>query len=235
MFELFKSDEQKAIDKFWRSEMGKRLASHNEKYFGPGAVWDKFTPESKGKFTGWLVERIFTVYQAADPFAATRLELAAMVYAHAELTVLNQEPLTQPSRFVSGELYKHIRACTPHCNELAEELWRNPQSSDKELYQYARQRSVYFNYMLNGINLLRYEFDDFAGGAGRDWMRPFSRSMMIWKEDTYRSKIGLPTLLDDEILRALPHSTFFEIVRSGARNPLFEWENDYGSHEAAST
>ena len=57
---------------------------------------------------------------------------------------------------------------------------------------------------------------------------------MIWQEDTFRSKINHPTLFDDKIMRALKHSTFFELVRAGARNPLFEWENNYGNHETAS-
>ncbi len=98
---------------------------------------------------------------------------------------------------------------------------------------YARERSIYYNYVLNGINLLRYDLDDFAGGTERDWLRPFVKSMLIWHEDTYRSKIALPTLFEDKIIRALPHSNFFNLVHDGVRNPLFEWELKFGSHEKA--
>ncbi len=58
-------------------------------------------------------------------------------------------------------------------------------------------------------------------------------SMMIWHEDTYRSKLELRTLFDDKILVALSHSTFFNLVHDGVRNPLFEWETTYGTHENA--
>src|SRR5262249_43656769 len=163
--------------------------------------------------------------------AAMRLELAAMTSCHAELVVLLRNPVNDwsRSRYVSGELHNHIRSCAAHCKELAEELWRNPNESDDDLYEYARQRSIYYNYVMNGINQLRHDFDDFAGGKDRDWLRPFSKSMMIWHEDIYRSKIGLPTLFEDKILGALSHSTFFNLVHNSVRNPLFEWETTYGN------
>ena len=235
MFGFFKSKEQKSIEKFWKSELGQRLITHNEDYFGPGAIWGDFSPEGKQTFNGWLLQRIFGVLNAPDSFAAMRLELAAMTSCHAELLVLLKGPISDwmRSHYFSAKLHEHIRACAPHCKELAEELWRSPNASDKDLYDYAQVRSVYYNYVLNGINLLRYDFDDFAGGADRDWLRPFSKSMLIWHEDLYRTKVGLPTLFEDKIIKALPHSNFFNVVKDGARNPLFEWESKWGNHEAA--
>ena len=164
-----------------------------------------------------------------------RLELAAMVHCHAELVVLLKKPANDHmrSRYVSGELHRHLRSCVPYCRELAEELWRNPDASDDDLYLYTQQRSIYYNYVLNGINLLRYDFDDFAGGKDHDWLRPFAKSMLIWQEHIYRSKIGLPFLFENEVMGALPHSDFFILVRNGARNPLFEWESKWGKHEQA--
>jgi hypothetical protein len=141
-----------------------------------------------------------------------RLELAAMVSCHAEQVILLRNPVNDDnrSRYVSGELHHHIRSCAAHCKELAEKLWRSPDTSDGELYEYTRQRSIYYNYVLNGINLLRDDFDDFAGGKDRDWLRPFNKSMMIWHEHLYRSKIGLPTLFDDKgpHIKAFEHSFF---------------------------
>jgi hypothetical protein len=235
MFGLFKSKEQKSVEKFWMSDVGQRLTTHNEQYFGQGAIWGDFSSEGKQQLCGWLLQRIFGVVNAVDPFSAMRLELAAMVSCHAELVILLKTPVNDwnRSRYVSGELYPHIRSCAPHCKELAEELWRSPNESDADLYGYAQQRSIYYNYVLNGIHLLRYDFDDFAGGRDRDWLRPFVKSMMIWHEDLYRSKIGLPTLFEDKIIKALPHSNFFNLVHDGVRNPLFEWESKFGNHEKA--
>jgi hypothetical protein len=206
-------------------------------YFGPGGVWEKFSREGQQKLCGWLLQRVFGVYDALDSFAAMRLELAAMTSCHAELVVLLKNPVNEwnRSRYVSGELHAHLRSCAPHCKELAEEIWRSPDASDADLYEYTRQRSIYYNYVLNGINLLRYDFDDFAGSEDRDWLRPFAKSMMIWHEDIYRSKIGLPTLFEDKIVKALPHSDFFTLVHNGVRNPLFEWESKWGSHRLSTS
>jgi hypothetical protein len=237
MLGLFKSKEQKSIEKFWKSEFGQRLTAHNEQYFGPGSVWEGFSLETRQELCGWLLQRIFGVYEAADAFSAMRLELAAMVSCHAQLVILLRNPVNDwsQSRYISGEVHLHIRSCAAHCDipELAEELWRSPQASDADLYGLARQRSIYYDYVFNGINLLRYDFDDFAGGKDRDWLTPFVRSMMIWHEHVYRSKIGLPTLFEDKLIKAHPHSDFFTLVHNGVRNPLFEWETKFGSHERA--
>jgi hypothetical protein len=217
MFGIFKSKEQKSAEKFWKSEMGQRLTAHNTQYFGRGGVWEGCSPEGQQKFCGWLSYRIFGVYQSADPFAAMRLELAAMVACHAELVVLLKTSVNDQiqSRYISGELRRHLRSCVPHCKELAEELWRNPDSSDEDLYLYTQARSVYYNYVLNGINLLRYDFDDFTGGKERDWLGPFDKSMRIWHEDIYRSKIGLPSLFENKVIASLPHSFFSTSCMTG--------------------
>jgi hypothetical protein len=239
MFGIFKSKEQKSGEKFWKSEVGQRLTAHNTRYFGRGGVWESFSREGQQKFCGWLLQRIFGVYESANPFAAMRSELAGMVICHAELMVLLKNPATDDymrSRYVSGELYRQLRSCVPHaihCKELAEELWRDPNMSDDNLYLIAQQRAIYYKYVLNGINLLRYDFDDFVGGKDCDWLRPFAKSMMIWEEDCFRTKIGLPSLFDDKVTRALPHSDFFTLVYNGERNPLFEWESKWGKHEQA--
>jgi hypothetical protein len=61
---------------------------------------------------------------------------------------------------------------------------------------------------------------------------PLGKSMMITAENTYRSKIGLPTLFEDPF-KPIQHSHFYELVHGGVRNPLFEWETKFGNHERA--
>jgi hypothetical protein len=43
MFGLFKSKEQKAIDKFRKSDLGQRLVRHNADFFGPTAILYDYT------------------------------------------------------------------------------------------------------------------------------------------------------------------------------------------------
>jgi hypothetical protein len=147
MVGIFKSKEQKSAEKFWKSEMGQRLTAHNAEYFGRGGIWEGFSSEGKQKFCGWLLQRIFGVYQSANPFAAMRLELAAMALCHAELVILLKNDVKRDdhlrSRYISGELHRHLRSCAPHAmyaKELAEELWRDPNTTDDNLYIVARAR-----------------------------------------------------------------------------------------------
>jgi hypothetical protein len=68
--------------------------------------------------------------------------------------------------------------------------------------------------------------DDRDPSPDKDWLRPFTTSMLIWSENFYRQKIGLPSLLRCDLDGPM-HSTFLDIVVSGAKNPLFEWEKHY--------
>ena len=45
MLGFLKSKEQKAIVKFWKSEVGQRLTTLNGRFFGPGGVWELVSPE----------------------------------------------------------------------------------------------------------------------------------------------------------------------------------------------
>ena len=220
--------------------MGQRLTAHNAQYFGRGKVFEHFSLEGKQGICDRLLRRIFRVYGSADPFAAMRMELAAMAVCNAESVVLLKDPVDADgymrSRYVSGELHRQLRTCVPHiihCKGIAEELWRDPNKSDGDLYEFTRGVSLSYHYDFSGINLLRYDFDDFAGGKDRDWLLPFHKSMMIVAENHFRSKIGLPSLFEDIVPGVVPHTDFFTLVYNGARNPLFEWESKWGKHEQA--
>jgi hypothetical protein len=74
------------------------------------------------------------------------------------------------------------------------------------------------------MNMIRADFDD-VDLAAEDWFQPFVRSMLIWHEHSYRSKIGLPPLLADELAQL--HRTFFTYLLEGDRNPLSRWESQH--------
>jgi hypothetical protein len=81
-------------------------------------------------------------------------------------------------------------------------------------------------YFLNGMNLVRFVFKDKDEDNGKDWFRPLIMSMLIDSEHTYRKKLGLPTLLPNDVV-AIMHSTFMNIVAGGVGNSLFQWEDSY--------
>jgi hypothetical protein len=130
------------------------------------------------------------------------------------------------SPFISAELHRYVLQCAEHNEELKEKVWKEPTSTVADLIGYCNARCTLFLYFLNGFNIVRRELKDFEPTPGKDWLRPFTTSMLIWSEHTYRQKIGLPSLLPHE-LDGLKHSTFCNMVVSGTKNPLFEWETHY--------
>jgi hypothetical protein len=179
---------------------------------------------------------VAAIFSSDDPFLECRQRLAGYVCNFADFNVLclTSEELLQldtgdvrRSPYISGELHQFIRACSKHNEELIGYISRSEQqhcsSTDKDLVLWARARSCAFRYYMNCMNIIRLDVNDLP--RERDWFRPFVRSMLIWKEDDYRSKIGLKTLLPahpDAL--AWRHSTFLTCVGEGALDPLARWE-----------
>ena len=133
------------------------------------------------------------------------------------------------SPYISGELHHHIRSCAQHNDELADYISQHKDVADNYLIACANVRSCMFQYLVSCMNEIRADVNDFEHPwrLEDDWFRPFVKSMLICKEDDYRSKIGLPTLLPFSLPAGLTyrrHSTFLTYVLEGVRNPLSYWE-----------
>ena len=121
------------------------------------------------------------------------------------------------SPYISGRLYLHMRECAQYNTELAEFLSRNSNCTDDDLITCANARSCAFLYLMNCMNVIREDVGDFDR-AKPDWFHPFVKSMLIWKEDDYRRRVGLPTMLPSDLARH--HSTFLTYVLDGVSDPL---------------
>jgi hypothetical protein len=166
-----------------------------------------------------------------------REELAAAVYGYANLQVLclketeRADTFYGHSPYITGKLHYRIRDAVPHNEELKYFVWQQPEAGDEELISFANLKCCQYLYYLNSFNLVRSEFRDIKTG-GRDWLRPFTTSMLIFCENSYRGTLHLPTLMPGD-LDALKHSTFMNMVANGVTDPLFEWETHYKlSHPA---
>ena len=95
---------------------------------------------------------------------------------------------------------------------------------DEELIGWANARSCAYQYLMNGINMVRAEVNDVDATIKPGWFRPFAKSLLISKEDAYRSKIGLPTLLPDIADLSWRHSSFTTLVMNGHSDPLSQWQ-----------
>jgi hypothetical protein len=218
----------------WRKTATDRaLAKHTQKFFYTESKLRFFEEANKTKFINAFYEKVFSLPTFANPFLKFREELANAVVGFADLQVLcltQEEKAQSPwsgAKYISGELHRYIRACCPHQEEMKRILWEHPDLTDEELVEAANTRSALWLYLANGFNMVRAEFNETIV-KGHDWYRPFVASAMIFAENTYRSKIGLPSLIRPENCPLeLEHSTFMGFVVEGVPNPLYSWEDHY--------
>ena len=105
-------------------------------------------------------------------------------------------------------------------------IWQYPEATDEEVHATLNAEAVLCLYHLNGLNIVRGEFEPRDLEDPKDWFNPFIKSAMIFAEDCHRGNLHLPRLCPNDLL-PLQHSTFMNIVENGHQQPLFEWERHY--------
>jgi hypothetical protein len=218
--------QRRAMAKFSRSPIGQALRQHTEN----DSILRHFSADVKQDVINQLDTSIAEIIVADNPFLMLRQELGGFVHAYSNFQVLCLLPDEKldlhftKSPYISGKLNTHILRCAQHNTELKELLWREPDRTPQSLTTYCNVGCAKFAYFLNGYDILRrFEFNDFEPTPDKDWLRPFVTSMLIFCENFYRGRIGLPSLLPGP-LDSLIHGSFMARVVNGDKNPLFEWE-----------
>jgi len=210
-------------------------ARHKAKFFAlPRLVG--YTDEWKNRHQNDFDARVLAIMQAPDRRLALRAEIADWALRYADYQVLSMTDEIKRESFyadcteISTELPNHLPALLEFHDALREFWWRLKDSPLREgasleeaVFHFATTNSLLAVFFANGFNLLRGVCEA-PHPVGRDWYRPLILSSMIWAEDDYRSKIGLPSLLSDTST-AFYHLSFAELVRRGERNPLFVWQD----------
>jgi hypothetical protein len=211
------------------------LGPHVQEYFSLPRLAEH-SKEWKDRIKADFDARTLAIIQAENPFLALRKEIAECAVGYADYQVLSTTTQHKAASFyadcpyVSDELQHHLDKCIEHHDHLREYWWKVKDSSLREghslrdhIFEYATTCSVLGLFYANGFNMMRAVYKD-LDKIGRDWFRPLILSSLIYAEDNYRSKIGLPSLLRDGD-RAFYHISFAEIVARGEQNPLFVWED----------
>jgi len=224
---LKRFSERRKSKKFWPSPFGQALERHLIDGFNASMMRD-LSPEGKQAIAGRLAKKIDGITQAKEPFLQCRMEFAGTAVAYAELQVLclleSEKPKISHCRspYISGELHRHIRKCVPYNEDLKWVVGKYPDCTDRDLIAHGNFFCAENIYYLDGLNLLRREFKDYDTDPAKDWLHPLITSLLIFAENTYRGKIGLPSLTPS--YEALRLSTMMNFVRDGHSNPLHEWE-----------
>jgi hypothetical protein len=228
---LFEALKQRyALYKFKRTPVAGALRLHTQTYF-KDTLLRSMSWEAKEKHIGDFMRRVGAMFLTTNPFLAYREELASAAYAYADLQVLCLKPEEKTdvldSPYISGELYRHLRALKDHHDEIARILWQHPEITDEELIATLNAETVLCLYHLNGLNIIRGEIEHRVLDDPKDWFKPLVKSTLIFAENHHRNQLGLPSLCDEIGIRALEHATLMDFVRNGHQQPLFEWERHY--------
>lgn len=210
------------------------LGPHVQKYFSLPRLAGH-SDEWKNKIKADFDARTLAILQAENPFLALRKEIGDCALSYAGFQVLAMTAEDKAASFycdcpyVSDDLQHHLDACIEHHDQLREYWWnlknspmREGTSLQEAIFHYATTYALLGLFYANGFNLMRAVCNDTS--VGRDWFRPLVLSSLIYAEDDYRSKIGLPSLLTDSDA-AFHHVSFAHLVARGERNPLFVWED----------
>jgi hypothetical protein len=230
-----KYKEHKAIKEWRSSHLGIALERHSREYFyGDNALLGGLSEEGKQKFIGDLLQKVFSFATDEKAFLTYREALASCVidYASYKVLCLKEDEKEKDTFFsdcphISGELYKFIHELSQHHVKLKECEGQTGALSDEELIELCNERCTLDLYYIGGLNMVRIELKDFIEEEEKDWLRPFMKSELILQENLYRREISLPSLLPNKF-DWIWHSSFSEIVVSGAKNPYYEWEKAQG-------
>ncbi len=215
--------------------VGMQLKQYADHYLSENTILGSHSESFREQLREEMYESARLIYSAENPFSKCREKLGAYAVDFADWQVLclkrgdiASDDQFRSSPYISGRLYLHIRDCAAYSTELAEFLARTSDAADDDLITWANARTCAFLYLMSCANIMRGDLGDFARakpGTGADWLGPFVRSMLIWKEDDYRRKVGLPSMLPSEL--AWRHSTFLTYVSEGVRDPLTHWEAEH--------
>jgi hypothetical protein len=225
--------EQKALTQWKKSALGIAISKHINEYFTNFPRLANFSDKSKEEIVLDFYKLVMGFYNAPNPILAMRINLSSYVYEYAGYAVLsltekelenNANNNIYSSSFISGQLHLHIRKLSEHIDELKELIWKDPDITDSELIEFCNIRRLLLLFYVNGINLVRCDLGDFD--EEKDWFQPFIKSMLIWRESTFREEANLPAQLKEK-LDGLKYSSFLNMVENGHKNPFFEWQKEW--------
>tara|TARA_B100001964_G_scaffold4235_1_gene4575 strand:- start:2893 stop:3618 length:726 start_codon:yes stop_codon:yes gene_type:complete len=197
---------------------------HNSKH----EIVNKLSDNLKEKIINEITTTVHTVWISPDKVLANREFLASAILEMAKFHVFLISPDHDYCKFpgISGELKNHIKEIAKHDKEIKEIVWQ----LGKEISDDSLHVAIWLKYWKAEVFMLllekvRYHLKDFNADKEKDWFFPFLHGMYAFQEYSYRKTSGLPKLIDD--FEVLGFTTMLDIVTSGSKNPLFEWEEHY--------
>jgi hypothetical protein len=212
------------IRKFQRTVFAQALKLHTQEYLHGGTVLSSISQEAKERFVQELMQQMANCFQAENPAMAVRESIVGHVLSYAQLQVLclteeeKAEAFYSSNPYISGQLYHQIEIAAEHVEEAARFKWES-EASPKDLLNFCNARCAVYLYFMNAFNIARMELGD---KTDPDWFRPLVEAQLVYEENTFRDKMGLP-LLTADMIEALAYSVMWNKVMDGSTAPFYEW------------
>lgn len=186
----------------------------NDSSSGIGKYYDE---EEKDKLIyDCLIDIEKTLFEQ-DKIKAVRLRLINLMYSCAEMDVLLMKP-PAIHNLLSGEMSEKIMELL-NVNESLNQKISSEITVPLTLELVKSQISgsyLQHHFYMAAYNTVRVSLKDFSNDLKKDWYRCCYVSFCIWMENTYRSQLNLPTLIEDQI-KAIAFSGWPSVVNE---NPI---------------
>lgn len=219
---------------FNKTALGIALQDHTRKYFYSDHSLSWFKQENKDALIADFYGKIGQVACAPDPFLALRESLTEYVLAYAQVTILSHtraEKIEMPwadNPYISGTIHQHVVEASEFCDEVQRHKDDLADATAEDLIAFANTRGAVNLYYANGLNMLRIDMGD---QEEPDWFRAFVEAMLVWEEDTYREKLGLPSLIGGT--GGVVYSAFFNYVIGGEPRPFERFRTEFPDYYLA--
>jgi hypothetical protein len=183
--------------------------------------------EKKRNVTVDLLQDIEQRLLQEDPVQAIRTRILDYVLWTASYDVLTREG-PQKIQGISGGLAPYV----PNLIEVDEDLnaffWSlsEPLTTHEDIRNMVVIQHYAMGFVLNCYNCVRIALEDYHVDRTKDWLRPCYASLCIWKENSYRTTLGLPSAIEGKNpeLRAMYHMLWIKLAEQGHKNLRFVWD-----------
>ncbi len=164
-----------------------------------------------------------------DKIKSVRLKIIDLMFDCSEMNVLIMKPPTM-SKMLSGEIEVKIVEFFA-VSEALQKTFPNIEPNSAEfdvLKNEIIQRYLRLHFYMSAYNAVRFCLNDFNDDLKKDWFRTCYVSLCIWHEDTFRTQLGMPSLVANP-LKVIAYSGWLSVVNENPNDlrESFEqkWQN----------
>jgi hypothetical protein len=197
--------------------LGAALLTMNQLAYDSANGIGSYEEEEKDKLIYDVLVDIEKKLFAEDKVNAVRLRLIDLMFACAEMNVLIMKHPTM-HKFLSGELEDKVLDLF-YADDSFQKIFVDELSKPvtfEDLKNEITNRYLVHHFYMSAYNTVRVILKDYDDDLKNDWFRPCFLSFCIWQEDRFRSKLGLPLMVDNP-LKTIAFSGWSSVVKE---NPI---------------